>query len=239
MLQIMQTPPIFGTTAEENVVEELNAYREAVWKMEDSNGDDEMGNHALTWVNSPSFASGKDGNAVTLNGSNERATLAATGNLPVWDNTYNIFSLWCKGVSQSQKVIYCESNGSTSNGARYVLGPDYWDGSVFRVFIRDNGANNAIITGTDTVFDNTWHHVCVFDDNKTVSIYVDGSFDASGSYSSLGAKTLNAYRIGDWYFTGGEQAHFAGSIDEFYWWVGAMPTDKGAFATALANGFYF
>lgn len=85
-------------------------------------------------------------------------------------------------------------SGNNDEGGRILAkrGPNYEKGWEFVAprfngpicFIANDGQFKNI--GKTRVDDNTWHHVAVVHDQGTISAYVDGKFDGSEYFDSVG-----------------------------------------------------
>jgi hypothetical protein len=98
----------------------------------------------------------------------------------------------------------------------------YTEGAAGKLkFYASRGANLGYFIGSRVVADNTWHYVSMTYNNQTVTFYVDGVYDASGSLSSnigSGAMNTSGYKslLGANYNTSNNNFtnYINGSIDE-------------------------
>ena len=192
-------------------------------KFDESSGtsaiDSTRNGWTCTLVNSPTWTSGKIGNAVSLSGSSQYVTLPS-------------------GVVASQTG--CTLAGwvylnSISNWQRIF---DFGTGTTKYMFLTPKNANNGYIRFGITTSGNTaeqridgtsalgtagWHHVAVTLTGSTGTLYVDGAQVGQNTAmtltpSSLGTTTLNY--IGKSQFSG--DPYLNGLVDDFHIYSGAL-----------------
>lgn len=128
---------------------------------------------------STTTAIGKIGQALRFDGVNDYVDINATvGNFGTSDFSV---SAWIKTTSDDGYII----------SKRAICGVgSFWnlragDGnSLFGVLVAeiyDAGGTSITVGGTRTIKDNQWHHVATVRSGTTVTIYVDGTADGSGS----------------------------------------------------------
>jgi hypothetical protein len=132
--------------------------------------------HSVTFA-SPSYVGGRFGQAFNFSGSNYVSVANSSdfnfntgdftiecwfkGNTTASGYTDRFFSLGNNGVAGAMGIVL--------NGSGYV---------------RVDHATNTILTGTVAVTDNSWHHIAVTRASGTVLLFVDGTQQASATYSS-------------------------------------------------------
>ena len=199
-----------------------------------SDPTDETGNHAGTNRNTPTYAAGKIGNAVTF-------VAASTQYIELANNFVDVaamsISAWVKTTSSAQYlVMFGVSDSTTVYGIYFALNP-HGDGvrcpglgwridSSYRVWI----SNDAIASGNWAHVVIAWNHV------NAPAIYINGS-PVSGVTLKLTAGSISGTitqpgAIGrDGAFTGG--FYFDGSVDELGVWSRAITSTE---VTTLYNG---
>ncbi len=97
------------------------------------------------------------------------------------------WEMWVKGSAATEGIIYTEGVSVSSWRAQYrVLA----EAGKIKLNYRNWEAELFNVTGSLTVFDDTWHHIAIVEDTEagvtTVTLYVDGVVDggaALGSYT--------------------------------------------------------
>jgi hypothetical protein len=101
---------------------------------------------------------------------------------------------WFKGAPQSAVGATIIARGSGGGGEQFAL--DCYYGANFRFFVRDNSANYY---GVNSSFgpDGNWHHVVGECSSTTgaLSLYVDGTLSASGSFPVGGLLLSNSVPV--------------------------------------------
>ena len=106
--------------------------------------------------------------------------------------------------------------GQSSPALLYGWGnPDYgWafcsDGSQITLYFATAGGIQGLTT-TQTPFDGTWHHVAAVWSAGTVSIFVDGTLNATTGYTGTPLVSSTALFFATAY---NQSLHFSGSLDE-------------------------
>jgi hypothetical protein len=182
------------------------------WKLDETSGSsaaDSSGNsHGGTYQASPTLAAASvvadGGTAVTLNGSTQYVSVAGAS----WMNTsdYSI-EAW---VKTSLNNFYIASRAGSTAAQRV------WD-----VFIRTvgtvavvtwaSGGTNTQLNGTIRVDDGKPHHIVVTKSGTTISIYVDGVLDVSGTTSTTNTSTTQGI---DWGRRSTNASFFNGTLDD-------------------------
>jgi hypothetical protein len=200
-------------------------------KFESSDYPDETkNNNDPTDVNSPTYGSGKIGNAVTYNGTSQYSTVSDDNTLDL-SGDYTV-SAWVK-TSASGGVFFAKRNVAVST-VGYVA---YISADKFR-FLMSNGVTNYFVTSTADVNDNTWHHVVCGRDGTDVFLV----FDNGTRITSSGVNTdlSNSYPIYIGYQQGSSAANYlAGSEDEMLIWQRALKDIEASQLWAGGDGLLY
>lgn len=122
-----------------------------------------------TLVGGSSWAAGKSGNAVDLDGTNNYVTLPA-GVVSSADNATIAAWVYLDAVSNWMRIFDFGSGTSTY----MFLTPKNAANGKIRFTIKNNGSNEQIIDGTSGLAAGGWHHVAVTLNGATGTLYVDG-----------------------------------------------------------------
>lgn len=203
-------------------------------KLDETSGTtaaDATGNNNIgTLVNAPTWAAGRIGNALNLNGTNPYMTLpnSITSNLS--DFTVAIWVCW-NGGSNWQRVFDFGSGTSTY----MFLSPKNGANGRLRFAITTSGGGGEKIIDSNAAFPvGGWHHVAVTLSGSTGTLYVDGqqvgqSPNITLAPSNLGVTTQN--RIGRSQFN---DPYFNGRFDDFRLYAGALgASDIAALAAPI------
>lgn len=201
------------------------------WAFE-GNVNDATGSYNATAINSPTYAAGVIGQAISLNGSNQYATVPAMG-------TYAdaAVSVWVRTIdanSPGSQAIF-HSTAYTNGTPHFLLeyGRDLTvTGLVIDVRtaeIKRNGANSPIQ-------ENTWYNVA-YTYNRSVPslrLYINGSEVGAAGGNNTVNLNLNNMVIG-----AGFSRPFNGLIDDLAVWNETLSADKMkgiySFATSTFN----
>ncbi len=154
------------------------------WNFDEGSGtiahDNSGNNNDGTLVNGPVWTTGKFGNAVELDGSNDYILIPDS---PIYDNNGKItLEAWVKPTSSDLD----------NNPHRFISTQDTvaWDLRVyqnkFQVGFRDSASHLKEVFGTTTVSADTWYHVVGILDGTIVKIYVNGIMENSDTFSPTG-----------------------------------------------------
>lgn len=107
---------------------------------------------------------------------------------------------WVRATTTaSDPVLFKIDSGTASNGLAIAAGKlQWWKDGV-----------GAIVTGATSLSTNTWHHVAIVRSGSTLTAYLNGTSDGSGSLSD--SMDFSSWRIADGYYG----ADLSGWIDEF------------------------
>jgi glucuronoarabinoxylan endo-1,4-beta-xylanase len=185
----------------------------AYWSFDEVNGTtaaDGSGNgNNATLMNGASFAGGKKNNALTLNGAGSWANIpnkTFSGNFTIaaWVNLTGT-------ISSADALIGQEGAGQDIN----------FTSARIRFY---TGSSNAV-TATQSLTAGVWKHYTIRRSGSSISIYIDGVLNATGTYSG----SFNPKAIG----RGNAGANTRGKIDEMYIYNRALTATE---ITDLFNG---
>lgn len=151
----------------------------AWWKLDETSGTvatDSTGNlHDGLTLNGPTWAAGKIGNALNLDGSNDSVQLpnalasTAAGSVSMWVKTNNNFTNLAHLFYMS---AYFYGNGG---GSEPELHLNFTSSEKLQFFI-EGGTTDVSITSAASYADNAWHHVAAtWDINGSAFLFVDGA----------------------------------------------------------------
>lgn len=201
------------------------------WAFE-GNVNDSTGTYNATAVNTPAYAAGVIGQAISLNGINQYATVPAMGTY-----TNAAVSVWVKTVDANSPLSQAIFHSTTyTNGTPHFLleyGRDLtFTGVVIDVKtaeIKQNGANSPIQ-------ENTWYNLAYTYDRTVPSLrlFINGSQVGAAGGNNTVDLNLNAMVIGSGY-----SRPFNGLIDDLAVWNETLTADKikgiYSFATSTFN----
>jgi hypothetical protein len=185
------------------------------WKMEDL--ADSVGTSTFTNVGSATFTSGKNNNAVSLNGSTQYLTTTSNSGLGFGTGDFTI-SQWVNADSlgdttnAGMKVFARFANGA--DGSRLVYG---FKGSYFYALnpagserpFGSPGVAHGLSTGS-------WNHFVLVRNSTVLYLYINGSLVDSGAFNVDISSTGLAY-IG---YYNGSYGKLDGQMDELCIWKG-------------------
>jgi hypothetical protein len=180
------------------------------WKFDEGSGistANSQGANTATLLNGPTWVSGKFGNALSFNGTNQYATLASQISAPY--NTNYTVMIWYKGTDTAQngswgKVLM----GRNSNDIHQnlILRSGYAE------FLHYDSAWRHDIISPSIIADNSWHHIAYVNySNGTGDLYIDGTKVINGVPSA--GNSLYPYRI-DGFMIGYLSVYTSGAIDD-------------------------
>jgi len=159
------------------------------------NASDSVGGNNGTEVGNPTYAAGRLGQAISLDGAGDYVNC---GN----DASFNItsaitISAWIKGTFDVSLDRIIEK------GYNWMLCSGYGDNAAFYCL------GFGILEGSVTVGDNQWHHLAGVFDGSKMYLYVDGDVDVvMAAAGSLKVSTTNVY-VG-----GNTSQSFNGLVDD-------------------------
>ncbi|MCX6619815.1 MAG: hypothetical protein NTY38_01795, partial [Acidobacteria bacterium] len=170
------------------------------WKLDETSGAlaaDSSGNgNGGTLQSGATWAAGKLGNAVNLDGSNGHIQGATAGNAFPVGNSPRTATAWVKTASTGgidRGVLHYGTDGG-SGAVNYHL-VVRGDGTV----AVGNGFGFSLVQTAAKVDNNAWHHIAgVYDGppSNGARVYIDGTLQASGSLFPPDTGTGSAWRIG-------------------------------------------
>ncbi len=163
----------------------------------DNTSQDISGNgHDGTLFNGATYDAGKLGQAFSFDGTNDY--LAGPVIPEINPNSFSI-ALWVNAVAEGgNRLLADSSHGGTRNGSIN------WEGFALQLtgantvdFAFGNGSGFPHVTSTSIVADNSFHHVAATFDGSVLSMYVDGVFENSASYSGTPMISGRPFRLGN------------------------------------------
>lgn len=169
----------------------------AWWKFDNDANDSAGANHGTIYGN-PTYADGKVGRAINLDG-NDYVDCGNLDSLNFGTGDWTI-SAWIKttqsGTEPENRGTVFANGGDEEGGIRYALAVnEEYLGTV--VLTTDNDTHKEQVIGKTTVNDGTWHHVVGNRSEGQLRVYVDGVLDGGSylpaEYDLSGASQHNAY----------------------------------------------
>jgi VCBS repeat-containing protein len=154
---------------------------QAWWKMDgDATDSSGLGNHA-SLAAADSFVIGQIGQALSLDGSTQYATVPDHASLDL--TTGMTLAAWIRpGVAGTQDLIKKATNGAV-NGYELTLAQPASSSGPQRVFARINQVTSGDTFRVNSTqmypTDGTWWHVAATYDGSTIRLYINGQLDAS------------------------------------------------------------
>ena len=192
----------------------------AEWKM-DSNLLDTTGNHNATGVGSPTYATGKEGDKLVLNGTTQYATVVDDAALRPVNIT---ISGWVQGTSFSDNSrIFATGNVVDSGVLDYYGARLSINSSGTAVMLVMGGGNvfgtdyDQTVSTTNTLNSGVWNHICGTYNGSTISIFINGVLESTKAYAAGLVYHANNYvTVGSQYtdYPGSYSKFFSGSIDK-------------------------
>ncbi len=180
----------------------------------DGNTNDGAGSNNGTASGGPTYTTGKIGQGLSLDGSDDKITFTAF-NVP---SSFTISTWVNPGSSQSRDWSQILGEVNTGSGLHYKRGANkisyYFSGG-------DHLTNGSLNAGQ-------WHHVALVQNSGNYTFYINGSADASGT----GGVSFNPYIIGHNHW--GET--FAGSLDDMRIYNRALDSSEVSQLYALGSG---
>ncbi|WP_109830713.1 DUF2341 domain-containing protein [Reichenbachiella versicolor] len=194
---------------------------EAVYHLENANDGTSNGNNG-TINGGASYASGKIGNGLALDGSNDDLEVVNNASLVFGPSESITLSVWYKGTDTSGDFMSMMNQADNAKGyaLRYFSGNlSFLLGEAFLSSPEGIRAN-----ATENVNDDAWHLITMVYDGSTnasgVTIYKDGDASTFGSISndnlSTGSDTNPGtnFTIGSRVNGGGKTQYLSGTVDE-------------------------
>jgi hypothetical protein len=173
-----------------------------------ANGDD------LTLMNTPAWATGMVGQAVTLNGSSQYLASRTQVSAP----TAFTLELWFKSTSTSGG--YLAGFGDAATGASSTLDRLLYLTNAGNVVFGTKPGTIHSVTSPAAYNDGSWHHVAASMGTAGLQLYVDGVKVASDAATTTGASYSGYWRFGYDSLTGWPSAptsnYAAATLDELH-----------------------
>jgi hypothetical protein len=188
------------------------------WKMDEvaSPAVDSSGNgNSGTWQNSATYAGGKFGNAISLNGASVRQGITAPNNAVLNPGTGGLtLSAWVKtSQTGSVKRIITKRGSSATWYSMYIS-----SGKLSFETAVSYGTYYSSSSGSATINDGVWHHVVMVRDTSQskVILYVDGKQDLIVGDNTAGQSITNSeiFEIGIWGTETYDSGSYTGLIDD-------------------------
>ena len=165
-----------------------------------------------TLRNGTSFASGRVGEAFSLDGTNDYVLLPASTRLNT-DNDFTIDAWINKGTQPASGIIFGQSDG-TSGSDRPLIWFRVFGGGSVSALLRGKGTPATVrADSSQLVNDEQWHHVAAVWNAASglLLIYVDG-VESGRANGSLGGNTAS----NDWVGIGGVNDNLSEGVQHFY-----------------------
>ncbi len=189
-----------------------NTQTEVYLPLDSDTNDDSSNGYTVTrfkGANVSSTQSKFGGSSLELNGTdqwislprnpgNNIATTDFTVEMQIYPTTLKNARLWSQWGAGGQRSLLIST---TSSGNVIVNGS------------RDGSTTHLTITSTGTISANTWTHIAVVCISQTVTLYINGVADGSGSIGGNFANVSNIIGIGA-NVSGVASAHYVGFIDD-------------------------
>ncbi len=194
----------------------------------DSAGNDNPG----TLLNGVARTAGRYGLGLTLDGVNDRVTVASAGALNPGTGPFTV-GVWVRTSGTTvQRIVGKRSvcTGGTSFWNLQVL-----PSGVAAAEVNDVSNNYLGLTGARLINDGQWHYVTMVRNNLTMQVYVDGILDVSGT-SSVPIDVTNTAQMEIGTLCNGSP--FNGMLDEVRYYSGALSPSQiqEAMATGVVSG---
>ncbi len=196
----------------------------AYYKLDENYGTsaiDTSGNsNTSTLTNGPTWAEGKYGGGLSFDGSNDFVSIPNSANNDFNYNQDFTLGIWAKIPTAVQNNVSSTVNslveansggGMYSYTIRYTNTTDGTNPGKVR-FARFDGSLNPTLITTNTYNDNQWHYYTYVKNGSTLSVYVDGKFDKSGTDTTTTTTTT-----GGPVYLGARNGSspFTGQLDDF------------------------
>ncbi len=166
-----------------------------------------------TLINGPTWTSGKRGNAILFDGTNDYVNISQSQTFNVTQFT---ITAWVNTRSTSDYQHVFE-NGASSLGSGYTqrIESDAGGGTPTCITGNATGSTIQIAYGTFnfTTHQNEWHHLACTFDGTTTRLYVDGALNASAN-SPVITMATPAYTSVIGRYASAAAYHFNGTLDE-------------------------
>jgi hypothetical protein len=104
------------------------------------------------------------------------------------------FLFWIKTDSNSEAIVSSLSGRNTDPDCFEIVLPS---SVAIQFFVRDSNGDETYVVSTDSINDNSWHHVAaVRESDATLKLYIDTAFNSSASGPTGTIQTSNNLIIG-------------------------------------------
>ena len=179
----------------------------------------------VTGRNSPTFAPGKYGQAVVLNGTSQWLDVASSPyvNVDISKTPFTICS-WVYNTNthtDPNSIVLTQTDGS-GTGRIFLDKMRQIGGSGLSTFVGGVRKNSPALSFKD----NEWMHVAAVGDytNKTVTFYVNGEQDGVVTAAANFESCVGNYRIGG--HKDGTKAFWSGMFDDMYFFKRALSKEE-------------
>jgi len=209
-------------------IQALYAGPDAYWSFAEASGSvagDASGNvntlalTGTTWSNS-----GIAGNCLSFAGAGSAVANGATfGNFGTGDFSVSAWVNTTNSSSTPQYVV-AKRNSTSGNSSFFAIGVT--SGKAWAQVDQDtSGTNVKTVTGAASVNNGAWHLITVVRSDATLSLYVDGTLDVSGSGAGT-ANISNAQALSIGAYTATSSDYFSGLIDDVRVYNYALPSTQ-------------
>jgi len=176
----------------------------------DTNSSPSVGSYSITNIGTPTYTTGRFGNSLTLNGTNQALEITDTASLkPSGEFT---IGCWIKTTTNARHLFQSQSTNPTFAGFVFRLSPT----GAMEAYIGNNAGGVGGFVAQTNVCDNQWHYVVLTFNNNFMQIYVDGKLDGSGYSVAPVYAATNYVRIGANNNDGTNTSFFNGQIDDLF-----------------------
>jgi fibronectin type 3 domain-containing protein/regulation of enolase protein 1 (concanavalin A-like superfamily) len=183
-----------------------------------------------TLVNGPAWIGGKVGNALSLNGSNQYASLPASVVSNFHDFTISTWVYW-NGGGNWQRIF---DFGTGTSAYMFLSLKNGVNGNPRFAITTSSAGGEQKIDGNAALTTGSWHHIAVTLSGSTGTLYVDGQQVGQNTAmtlrpSDLGATTQNWIGRSQY-----NDPYLNGRVDDFRIYAGALnASDIAALATPI------
>jgi fibronectin type 3 domain-containing protein/azurin len=150
---------------------------------------------------------GKYGNAISFNGSSSFITVPDAGTLDLAGA--GSMEAWIRMSAAGRwNAVLAKGNSNTNQAHNYAI---ELDTSNRVLCVIGNGSSSNLVTSVASLTANTFYHVACTWDGSTISLYINGALNVSGTQTITPAGNISPLYIGQF---GGNSDRFAGVIDE-------------------------
>jgi hypothetical protein len=207
-------PLVIGTDTTEAITETstLNSGLVGYWPFDESSGThayDLSGNgNTATFTGSPTWATGKFGDALTFGGASSYQYLTVPTSASISPTTAITLSAWVNWTSNATNGGILDKGPLGNAFGDYDLTIQGTTGVV--LFALNTNASGTLNSAAG-ISASAWHHIVATYDEIIMKIYIDGVFSASQAYAAAINTSGTALNIGTYY---GSSNSFDGKIDD-------------------------